>query len=49
MENNSFIENFVGALVDYDIIPVEKKCEIEAVLETAFETTKEFVVSNNPE
>ena len=48
MENNSFIENFVGALVDYDIIPVEKKCEIEAVLETAFETTKEVVVSNTP-
>jgi hypothetical protein len=48
LENNSFIENFVGALVDYDIIPVEKKCEIEAVLETAFETTKEVVVSNTP-
>ena len=48
MENNSFIENFVGALVDYDIIPVEKKCEIEAVLETAFETTKEVIVSNTP-
>ena len=48
MENNSFIENVVGKLVEYDVIPVEKKCEIEAGLETAFETTKEIVVNNIP-
>lgn len=48
MVNNNLIENFVGNLVEYDIVPIEKKCEIEAGLETAFETTKEVIVRNTP-
>lgn len=48
MSDNNLIENFVGNLVECDIVPIEKKCEIEAGLETAFETTKEVIVSKIP-
>lgn len=43
LENNSFIGNVVGKIVEYDVIPVEKKCEIEAFLESAFEIGKDLI------
>ena len=48
MENNSFIGNVVGTLVEYDIIPEEKRYEIEAGLEAVYETGKDVVAENIP-
>ncbi len=48
MKNNSFIGQVVGTLVEYDVIPGEKRCEIEAGLEAVYETGKDVVVNNIP-
>ncbi|EHO21624.1 hypothetical protein HMPREF9466_00481 [Fusobacterium necrophorum subsp. funduliforme 1_1_36S] len=42
------LKNIVGNLVEYDVIPMEKKCEIEAGLEAVYEVGKDVIIDNIP-
>ena len=48
MANNNLVKNIVGNLVEYDVIPMEKKCEIEAGLEAVYEVGKDVIIDNIP-